>query len=285
MNGQHPLGPFQGTVPEVDIDWVEFQDWDQEATEDSRIHYLVNNKTGEFVIREPREKDDFMLPMPDRLPDLTLSCPSTIDVFFQNTQLVSPYVIHSKRWVKDGHTWLIHMTVQCHSTIPALSPNQTTLHLERQNTQWDVNNRKTYDEIHCLPIILSLEQIAFNHNLLHHDTDALNIRETINQPISLPEYVKNGQNKPAAYIRNRPVQIAVQFLVEPSTITSVKIKGISTDSFGSLESSLERTISFVNGISQDGQDDPITPHLDERQFAKLTLEGRTPSVIYASTES
>ncbi len=71
--GKGKLPPFQVTVPEIDVDWVDYAGWSEESGEDTRIVYLANDVRKEFIVREPREKYDGMLPMPDRLPDLELT--------------------------------------------------------------------------------------------------------------------------------------------------------------------------------------------------------------------
>ncbi len=100
-----------------------------------------------------------------------------------------------------------------------------------------------------------------------------------------PEYVKGGQNKPAAYIKDKAVKMLVRIEVEQSSITSLKIKGVSDDINGSLGNATERTVTFSGGISQEGSDDASTTGIDESEYVEFTINGNTPNRVFKSEEA
>jgi hypothetical protein len=67
--------------------------------------------------------------------------------------------------------------------------------------------------------------------------------------VTVPEWVKGGQNEPVAYKKNTDVAIKAKFTVSPtsSSITSAKIRATTSDSIlGNLG---EQTINFSGGVS------------------------------------
>ncbi|NIP25294.1 MAG: hypothetical protein GWN67_07430, partial [Phycisphaerae bacterium] len=115
----------------------------------------------------------------------------------------------------------------------------------------------------CVPIAVT--HIKFDHTT--GDTaDGIDIRENDSTDITVPEWVKAGQNKPAAYKKSTSVTIKAKFYIRPTTITSAKIKATTTDSiFGNLG---EQTVTFTSGVSS---------------YISFTPTNSTPSAIDKGT--
>lgn len=77
----------------------------------------------------------------------------------------------------------------------------------------------------------------------------------------------------------------VRLKVEPSSITSLKIKGVSDDTNGSLGNATEKTVTFSGGISQEGIDDVSTTGIDESEYVEFTITGNTPNKVFKSEET
>jgi len=109
--------------------------------------------------------------------------------------------------------------------------------------------------------------VKFDHTA--GDTaDGINIRENNSTDISVPEWVKGGQNKPAAYKKSTSVTIKTRFTVSPSSVTSAKIQATTSDSIlGNLG---EQTVSFSSGVSSP-------------EYISFTPTSSTPSSIDKDT--
>ncbi|MBU4460717.1 MAG: hypothetical protein KJ579_09125, partial [Verrucomicrobia bacterium] len=140
--------------------------------------------------------------------------------------------------------------------------------------------------VHVLEVVkVSIDRIAFNFDPASHTEDGLNLREDFGTGISVPEYVKGGQSKPSAYVKNKSVKIKVRILVDPPTITSLKIKGLSDDADGSLGDVAEKTVTFSGGVSQSGvANDPSTA-INEAEFIEFAVNGNTPNAVHKSTDA
>ncbi len=149
--------PFQVTVPEIDVDWVDYDDWSEENEEDTRIVYLANDVRKAFIVREPREKDDGMLPMPERLPDMELTWPQGVLVYTNNVLIASPMRIVSKEWTNKGNTWPIHLFASQDMSLESPPSGILAIRLERMPTKWDVNGEITFDEIKCTAVKIELK--------------------------------------------------------------------------------------------------------------------------------
>ena len=111
-------------------------------------------------------------------------------------------------------------------------------------------------------------QIQFDHST-GDSADGINIRENYSTDISVPEWVKGGQNKPAAYKKSTSVTIKARFTVSPSAITSAKIKATTSDTtLGDLQ---EQTVTFSGGISHDPE------------YVSFTPDNSTPSTVDKAT--
>ena len=133
---------------------------------------------------------------------------------------------------------------------------------------------------------VEIDKIVFNFDSTACTQDGLNIRQDYTTAISVPEYVKGGQNRPAAYVKEKAVKIKVRLTVDPPTITSIKIKGVSDDTDGSLGDAAEQSISFSGGVSYSGvADDPATTTINEAEFIEFTVNGNTPSTIHKSEDA
>ena len=116
----------------------------------------------------------------------------------------------------------------------------------------------------CVPIAVT--HIKFDHTTGSDSADGIDIRENDSTDITVPEWVKGGQNKPAAYKKSTSVTIKAKFYIRPTTITSAKIKATTTDSiFGNLG---EQTVTFSNGVSD---------------YISFTPTNSTPSAIDKGT--
>lgn len=144
------------------------------------------------------------------------------------------------------------------------------------------------DAVRVTVFKVDVDKIAFNYDPSAHNNDALNIREDFAKPITVPEYIKGGQNKPCAYVKDSAVKMLVRLKVNPISITSLKIKGVSDEGAGkpsSLGNAAEKEVVFVNGISHEGVDDPATVGIDESEYSKFDIIGNTPKKIYRSEEA
>lgn len=145
--------------------------------------------------------------------------------------------------------------------------------------------KSSEDTIRLTVLSVDIDKIAFNYKPASATDDALNIRDDFTTVISVPEYVKGGQNKPAAYIKDKAVKMLVRLKVKPSSITSLKIKGVSDDTDGSLGNATEKTVTFSGGISQEGTDDASTTGIDESEYVEFTVTGNTPNKVFISEEA
>jgi hypothetical protein len=128
--------------------------------------------------------------------------------------------------------------------------------------------------------------IAFNHDWDSHTSDGLNIRQNKTLTIPIPEYTKGGNNQAAAYIKDKSITMLARFTAEPSSfVTSLKLKGVSDDTDGSLGDVVEKIVSFEAGVSTEGTDDPATPGFDESEYAELQVSGKTPDKVFVSNDS
>lgn len=237
--GKGKIPPFQVTVPEVDVDWVNYDDWGEENGEDTRIVYLANDVRKEFIVREPQEKYDGMLPMPDRLPDLKLTWPQGVRVYTNNVLVASPMKIKSKEWTQKGNTWPIHLFAEQDMSQSPPPSGTLAIRLERMPTLWDVNGEITYDEIKCreVRVDIALKSVDFfgtgNHTLRKQGADAwLNDKFgddgdiTINysewQDNNLDGIVDNAD--PVCYTKSSFPKMNVVLATSPNLTTSVSAK-------------------------------------------------------------
>lgn len=93
---------------------------------------------------------------------------------------------------------------------------------------------------------VEITHIKFDHTA-GDTSDGIDIRENNSTDITVPEWVKDGQNKPAAYKKSTNVTIKAKFSVSPGSVTSAKIKATTSD--GILGNLGEQTVSFSNGVS------------------------------------
>jgi hypothetical protein len=98
---------------------------------------------------------------------------------------------------------------------------------------------------------LWVQSIRFNHTTGGANSDALNIRRDRNMGMIYPEYSRGSWSLPAAYIANKQVGIYVQFGVQPSSVTSATLRGVSNDAGGSLNDAVARSVTFSNGASNE----------------------------------
>tara|TARA_R100000027_G_scaffold8954_1_gene6471 strand:+ start:39666 stop:41609 length:1944 start_codon:yes stop_codon:yes gene_type:complete len=133
-------------------------------------------------------------------------------------------------------------------------------------------------------VIISVDRIAFNYDPSAATTDGLNIRDSYSESFSVPEYVRGGQNKAAAHIRNRAVTILVRIPMGLPDVSSMTIKGVSVDVDGALGDTEETTVYFVDGVSAEGEDNPDTAGFDESEYVEFSIVGTTPDSVYRSDE-
>ncbi len=76
----------------------------------------------------------------------------------------------------------------------------------------------------------------------------------------------------------------MRFTITPTFITSMKIKGLSEDTKGSLGDTNEKTVTFVGGVSQEGADNTATSGIDESEYVEYTIQGNTPNNVRKSQE-
>ncbi len=136
---------------------------------------------------------------------------------------------------------------------------------------------------------VEVENIAFNYDSSSHAQDGLNIREDYNTAISIPEYVKSGQNKPAAYVKNTSARIMVRLTVKPDDgdfeITSVRIKGTADENNDSFGNVALRSVTFDGGVSQSGLPNDPNTSINEAEYIEFTVSGNMPDHIWRSEEA
>jgi hypothetical protein len=88
---------------------------------------------------------------------------------------------------------------------------------------------------------IKVTHIKFNHSS-GDAGDGITIKD-----VNVPEWTIYGHNKPAAYKKSTNVTIMAKFKVSPTSITSAKIRAITSD--GILGNLGEQTVSFSNGVS------------------------------------
>ncbi len=102
------------------------------------------------------------------------------------------------------------------------------------------------DSVEFTVVEVDVTHIKFDHSA-GDSSDAIDITEDDSTDIDVPEWVKGGQNKPAAYKKSTSVTIKARFTVSPTTITSAKICATTSDSI--LGNLAEQTVTFSSGIS------------------------------------
>jgi len=144
----------------------------------------------------------------------------------------------------------------------------------------------TYSDTLWLCVVnIQATRIAFNHDWDGHDSDALNVRANKTITIPVPEYAKGVENEPAAYVMNKSVTLLVRFTVEPAaSVASMRVKGVSGDTDGSLGNVLEKVVSFEGGVSKEGVDDPATPNFDESEYVDMPLTEKTAAMVCRSQD-
>ncbi len=105
------------------------------------------------------------------------------------------------------------------------------------NHTFDAYGKTAYIDL----VKIEVTGINFDHSS-GDESDGISIYDT-----GMPEWIKNVQNDPAAYKKNTNVTIKARFTVSPTSITSAKIRAITSDVvLGSLG---EQTVTFTNGQS------------------------------------
>ncbi|GEM_PF-3587287 len=112
--------------------------------------------------------------------------------------------------------------------------------------------------------LIKIEVTGINFDHSTGDTaDGISIYDT-----GTPEWIKNVQNDPAAYKKNTSVTIKARFMVLPDTITSAKIRAMTSD--GVLGNLGEQTVTFSSGASNP-------------EYVTFTPSSSTPSSISENT--
>ena len=302
--GQVPI--FQVTVPEVDIDWDKpgYREDSAEPGEDTRILWIGPNTVYPFLVRRPIEGTDGMKKKIGStwkrpLPDLEFYSFSNSGLLVYSTEadalagvnaITSSRLIPRESW--DGTSGPLRFFAKQNSAQQTLPQTMQEIRLTRVGRNYTKPTKfegdysgGTYDCIKFQTMRVELDKIAFNYKPTTATDDGLNIRENFSAAISVPEYVKGGQNKPAAYIKDKAAKVLVRMKAYPNTITSLKIRGVSDDANGSLGDATEKTVAFSGGISQEGADDPTTAGIDESEYVEFTITGNTPNKVFTSEEA
>jgi hypothetical protein len=96
-----------------------------------------------------------------------------------------------------------------------------------------------------------VQSIRFNHSTGSAQNDALNIRQDRATTIAYPEYYRGSWSYPAAYIANTQVGIYVKFGVQPTSVTTATLRGVSNDMGGSLNDAAAKSVNFASGASNE----------------------------------
>ena len=108
------------------------------------------------------------------------------------------------------------------------------------------SNTLTDDRVNFTCVDIDLTHIKFDHTS-GDSADGIDICENATTDITVPEWVKDGQNKPAAYKRQINITVQAKFSISPSVATTAKIRATTSDAIlGSLG---EQTVSFSGGES------------------------------------
>ena len=201
--GKGKLPPFQVTVPEIDVDWEGFGEWEMEKTEDSNLVLLPVATTDagrrKFFVREPREKDDGMFPPDTRiLPDLDLFWSGGIQVYTNNILIPATGIEIKSNKVK---TWPLVFYASQNTGIPAPA-GELKIRLERRPTEWDVNGEITYDEIKCKTMQVVIEFLN-SHMLTGKIIDPLSPPRDVRVGVVQGDTVKfNAKPTPTVTLQN-----------------------------------------------------------------------------------
>ncbi|MBF0199129.1 MAG: hypothetical protein HQL32_15545 [Planctomycetes bacterium] len=188
-------------------------------------------------------------------------------------------------WPTGKPTWSSGVTPGSGSSINTATFPITTVSSTSSGTTVRATCGTSKKALKIVVVDVNVENILFNHNRTSSTNDALNIRENYSTALSLPEFSKGGSNNPSAYIKGSSVTILARLSVKPNTITSAKIKAISTDTNGSLGDLAEKSVTFNSGISQEGSDDTSTSGINESEYVEFDVQGALPSKVFTSTES
>ena len=174
-SGPTPLLPFQFTVPEVDVDWTDFSDPSHEVGEDTRIISIKKNDIKRFIVRRPVELNDGMaLPVPKRIPDMTLTIPAGLPVYLTHAEALagdeskaidSTYKVKKEVWQGSGSGSQGAAAVEFfvkRSKSRNEPGGELTIRLEREPTPYDETSARTYDVIKCaLEADVMLKKVSF----------------------------------------------------------------------------------------------------------------------------
>jgi len=125
------------------------------------------------------------------------------------------------------------------------------------------------DKVKMTLVTIEVTHIKFDHTA-GDSADGIDIRENAGTDISVPEWVKGGQNNPAAYKKATTVGIGARLTAQPADVTTAKVHGVSTDGDGSLGDTEEVTVTFSGGVSSP-------------EYFTFSLSGPTPSAIQKTT--
>ena len=91
-----------------------------------------------------------------------------------------------------------------------------------------------------------ITDVKFNHST-SDSTDAIDIRENYSTDITVPEWVKGGQNKPAAYKKGINVTLKGRFTISPAV--NVRAEVSADSSSAGLGNLAKQAIQFSGGVS------------------------------------
>ncbi|GEM_PF-1419450 len=160
--------------------------------------------------------------------------------------------------------------------VPTADADAKKVKIKCAATDKDDSNLHGEKEIDFWQFMVTVNAIAFNYDTSANLNDALNIRQNFSTAINVPEYVSGGANKPAAYTRNMTPRVCARFTVQPTDMTSLKLKATSSGCLGNLD---ETQVQFQNGISQGD----VT--IAGADYTKFTASKDTPDEVYKDTFS
>jgi hypothetical protein len=141
-------------------------------------------------------------------------------------------------------------------------------------------------EAHTSTLEVSVTNIVFNHAAGSLTGDAIELRKDSATTLPRPEYTRGGESYAAYVGGTTPVTVQVRFeVVSPDPVDSVTVHAFSDDGpdGGTLSKTDQKVVSFMNGASQEGTDDPTTSW-DDSEYVTFTLANPIPSQISRSYE-
>ncbi|MCP4664439.1 MAG: hypothetical protein GY856_54340 [bacterium] len=112
---------------------------------------------------------------------------------------------------------------------------------------------------------VALDSLTFNHDDASSASDGINLRKSNSEAVVVPEWQRNLEAHPAAYVTNRTVTVEAHFSAAPG-VTSAKLR--AAVDYGALEALAPTTVSFPASGPVTFQVSGPTPEAIRRFYQK-----------------